>query len=309
MNKLKNVGTVISKVAGRGGLVVKKYSPEILMVTGVVGVVASTVLACKATLKVEEVVGDADDQIDKIHDVHDGVYELKEGQTYSEEDYKRDLVIAYVQKGMGIIKLYGPAVSLGIASIGCIVGSHHIMSKRNIALVAAYKATEEAFQQYRKRVIEEYGEDKDHQLKFGTTKEIVTEVVKGEDGKDKKVKKTIEKNDPNMHSQYARFFDESSTQWSKTPEYNLVFLKCQQNFMNDLLNTRGHVFLNEVYDALGLPRSQAGAVVGWVKGQGDGYIDFGMYNPDSEKARDFVNGYERSILLDFNVDGVIYDLI
>ena len=229
MNKLKNIGTAISKVAGRGGLVVKKYSPEILMVTGVVGIVASTVLACKATLKVEDVVGDADDQIDKIHDVHDGVYELKEGQTYSEEDYKRDLVIAYVQKGMAIVKLYGPAVSIGVASIACIVGSHHIMTKRNVALVAAYKATEEAFQQYRKRVIDEYGEDKDHQFKFGTTKESITEVVKDENGKDKKVKKTIEKNDPNMHSQYARFFDESSTQWSKTPEYNLVFLKCQHN--------------------------------------------------------------------------------
>lgn len=309
MNKLKNVGFAISKVAGRGGLVLKKYSPEILMVTGVVGVVTSTVLACKATLKLDDIVCDADDKIETIHDAFNGDIELKEGATYTEQDYKRDLVIAYVQKGAAIMKLYGPAVSLGVASIGCILGSHHIMSKRNVALVAAYKATEQAFEEYRKRVVDEYGEDKDHQFKYGTTKETITEVVKGEDGKDKKVKKTIEKNDPNMHSQYARFFDESSTQWSKTPEYNMVFLKCQQNFFNDMLNTRGHVFLNEVYDALGLPRSQAGAIVGWVKGQGDDYVDFGMYNPDSERARDFVNGYERSILLDFNVDGVIYDLI
>ena len=309
MNNFEKAKIAITKFAGRGGLVLKKYSPEILIVTGISGIVVSTVLACKATLKVDEVICDSDDKIQTIHDVYNGDVECKEGAIYTEEDYKKDLAIAYIQKGFAFVKLYGPAVSLGAASIACILGSHHIMSKRNVAIMAAYKATEEAFEQYRKRVVDEYGEDKDRQLKYGTTKETITETIKGEDGKDKKVKKTIEKNDPNMHSQYARFFDESSTQWSKTPEYNLTFLKCQQNYMNDLLNTRGHVFLNEVYDALGLPRSQAGAVVGWVKGHGDDFVDFGMYNPDSEKARDFVNGYERSILLDFNVDGVIYDLI
>jgi hypothetical protein len=132
-----------------------------------------------------------------------------------------------------------------------------------------------------------------------------------ENGKKIKSKKTIEVTDPNGVSQYARFFDESCVQWSKTPEYNLTFLNCQQNYANDLLHSRGHVFLNEVYDMLGIPRSQAGAVVGWVLGKDNdvGYIDFGIYDGNRMRARDFVNGYERSILLDFNVDGVIYDLI
>jgi hypothetical protein len=86
-----------------------------------------------------------------------------------------------------------------------------------------------------------------------------------------------------------------------------MFLQCQQNYFNQQLKARGHVFLNEIYDAIGLERSKAGTIVGWVTdGNGDGYIDFGMFE---DASRRFINGIEPSILLDFNVDGVIYDLI
>jgi hypothetical protein len=63
---------------------------------------------------------------------------------------------------------------------------------------------------------------------------------------------------------------------------------------------------------LGIDRSKAGSVVGWVitkEGTGDNFIDFGVFDGDNPRARDFVNGREGSILLDFNVDGVIYDKI
>ncbi|MCA1800666.1 MAG: DUF6353 family protein, partial [Actinobacteria bacterium] len=109
---------------------------------------------------------------------------------------------------------------------------------------------------------------------------------------------------------YARYFDEGSTVWSRERDYNRLRIRAIQNYANDMLKARGHLFLNEVYDELGLPRSRAGAVVGWVMSKsGDNFVDFGIYNQENERARAFVNGQEQSILLDFNVDGVIYDLL
>jgi hypothetical protein len=214
-----------------------------------------------------------------------------------------------VQSGIKLVKLYGPAITLSAASIACFLGAHNILQKRNVALIAAYKAVEKGFTDYRRRVIDELGIDKDRQFKHGIKKELVTEIEVGEDGKPKKVKKTIDIVDPNEHSVYARFFDETSAQWDHSAEHNLIFLKCQQNFANDLLRARGHLFLNEVYDMLGIPRSGAGAVVGWRIGLGDDFVDFGIFEYGKHKVRDFVNGYEPAILLDFNVDGLIYDKI
>ena len=305
MVKLNEVKGLVVKTAGRTGLVLKKYSPEILMGVGIVGVIGSTVMACKATLKVEEVLDTAHDKFDKIKYAKENIDEAE----YSEKDYQKDMTIAYVQTGVDFIKLYGPAVTLGAASIGCLLGAHGILKKRNVALMAAYKAVEQSFADYRQRVRDEFGEEKDRRYHLGIKEETVTEETVDANGKKKKVKKTVEVVDPNKISQYARFFDDSSSQWSKVPEHNLVFLKAQQNFANDLLNSRGHVFLNEVYDMLGIPRSQAGAIVGWVKGEGDDFVDFGLFNRDDDKVRDFINGYETNILLDFNVTGVIYDLI
>lgn len=306
MNKLELMKQSIKKTTGRTGLVLRKHSPEILMGAGILGIVGSTVLACKATLKLEGIIGDAQHTLDTIdHTFESGDY----SDQYTEEDAKKDKAIVYVKTGVELGKIYAPAISLGIVSVACLMGSHNIMKRRNVAVVAAYKAVEESFANYRRRVVEEFGKDKDEEYRYGIvrTEETVTET--GEDGKKKKVKKVVNSLDPNHISQYARFFDDGCTNWSKTPEYNMIFLKAQQNYANDLLISRGHLFLNEVYDMLGIPRSQAGAVVGWVLDKdSDNFVDFGMYD-NNEKTRDFINGYERTILLDFNVDGVIYDLI
>lgn len=306
MSKLNSIKQSISKATGRAGLVLKKNSPEILMGVGIAGIIGSTVLACKATLKLDEVVYKAKNTLETIdRTAEDEFYE----DIYSEEDKVRDKTLVYVQTAAEVGKLYAPAIGLGAFSVGCLIGSHNIMKKRNLAVVAAYKAAEESFASYRKRVVEEFGAEKDKEYRFGLVRkeEMVTET--DDKGKTKKVKKVVETLDPNHVSQYARFFDDGCTNWSKTPEYNMIFLKAQQNYANDLLISRGHLFLNEVYDMLGIPRSQAGAVVGWVLNEdNDNFVDFGIYS-DNEQTRDFVNGYERSILLDFNVDGVIYDLI
>ena len=302
---LDNIKKLVVGGAGRGGLIFKKYSPELLMGVGVVGVLVSAVMACKSTLKIDDIKTESESKLEKIRYAHENL----DKETYSDMDYKKDLALTYAQTGLDFVKLYGPALLVGAVSIGCILGSHGILKKRNLAVVAAYKAVEKSFSDYRKRVIDELGIDKDRLFKNGIVQSKIKVTEMDENGKVKKSEQTIETIDPNGISQYARFFDEGSQQWSKTPEYNFTFLKCQQNYANDLLHSRGHIFLNEVYDMLGIPRSQAGAVVGWVRGVGDAFVDFGMFNGESMAARDFVNGYERSILIDFNVAGVIYDMI
>lgn len=299
---------------GRGGLVLKKYSPEILTAAGVIGTIGSTVLACKATLKVEDILDEAKKKSNLINAVHDG--EIEVDAEYTDKDYSKDLLVNRTQTAVKLIKLYGPAISLGALSITAILGGQHILRKRNVAVMAAYKLCEESFNNYRSRVKDELGEEKDRQFYYGMTEETVKDKVKSEDGKTKTVTKKVEKAPDHLYSQYARFFDEANINWDKSPEQNMYFLKMVQNQMNDKLKARGHVFLNEVYDALGFDRSEAGQLVGWVWSNdntameaGDGYIDFGIFDGNDYAKRAFVNGDERSILLDFNIDGMIYDLI
>lgn len=299
---------------GRGGLILKKYSPEILTAAGVIGTVGSTVLACKATLKVEDILDEAKKKSNLINAVHDG--EIEVDAEYTDKDYSKDLLVNRTQTAVKLIKLYGPAISLGVLSITAILGGQHILRKRNVAVMAAYKLCEESFNNYRSRVKDELGDEKDRQFYYGMTEETVKDKVKSKDGKTKTVTKKVEKAPDHLYSQYARFFDEANINWDKSPEQNMYFLKMVQNQMNDKLKARGHVFLNEVYDALGFDRSEAGQLVGWVWNKdntameaGDGYIDFGIFDGNDYAKRAFVNGDERSILLDFNIDGMIYDLI
>lgn len=288
-------------IVGKGKFVIQKYSPEILLGSGIVGVLSGTVLACKATMKVDEVMETYEEKVNKIEKASSLNLE-----NYTDEDSKKDHLIAKTQLVIDFAKLYAPAVVCEIGGIVCICSSYGILKKRNLALVAAYSAVQEAFESYRKRVIEEFGEETDKLIKNGARKEKAT--VIGEDGKKKK-QDVIVGYDEWTPSGYARFFDESNPYWVKNAEKNLIFLNLQQSYFNDLLNIRGHVFLNEVYERLGLPHTQAGSIVGWKKNCGDGYVDFGIYNAKNPSAVDFVNGYERNILLDFNVDGIIWNLI
>lgn len=287
----------ISQRVARTALLAQKSSPEVLLATGIVGMVGSTVLACRATLKMESLLEDTKEKLDTAKTL--------EHPSYSERDRQRDVSLIYYQTGIKAVRLYAPAIVLGGLSIYALTTSHSIMTKRTVALTAAYGALEKGFQEYRERVIDKYGEDEDRNFRYGSQQ---IEVVDSKSGK----KKTVTRVGRDEPSIYARFFDVSSSSWNKEPEYNMMFLQCQQNYANDKLHARGHVFLNEVYDMLGLERSKAGAVVGWIlskNGETDNYIDFGVFHGKTQAARDFVNGFEGSILLDFNVDGVIYDKI
>lgn len=308
LNKTEIVNNVTRKLY-KVKFKMKKHSPELLVGAGVVGVVASTVLACKATLKVNQVLEESRTNIDKIHTAKEtGVTEA--GLEYSEDDAKKDLTVIYIQSGLKLAKLYAPAVAIGAASIGAIVGGHTILRKRNIALAAAYATIDKNFKDYRGRVVERFGEALDKELRYNIKSKEVEEIVVNEDGTESVVKKTVPIADEiNEYSDYARFFDEACAGWTKDPEYNLIFLKQQQNYANDLLKRQGYLFLNDVYKMLGIDVTKAGQVVGWIYDEknpiGDNYVDFGIYNINNERNRAFVNGRERNILLDFNVDGNI----
>jgi hypothetical protein len=309
MNK-NEIMTKMTRTLNRTGLKLRKHSPEILLAAGVVGVVTSGVMACKATLKVEEIIDDAKNKIDMIHTVS---ADPDMNEKYSEEDSKKDLAIVYTQTAVKLVKLYGPSVALGVVSLGCMIGSNRILNKRNVALAAAYTAVDKSFKEYRGRVIERFGKQLDKELKYGIKAEEVEEVSVDEKGKETTQKTTLEVMDPNAYSPYSIVFDDGNTGWDPDPELTKYFLIQQQNWANDRLKAKGHLFLNEVYDMLGAKRTKAGAQVGWVYDEknpvGDNYVDFGIFDIYNPKSRDFVNGYEKVIVLDFNVDGVILDLI
>lgn len=291
---------------------IKKHSPEILLIAGVVGVVTSAVMACKATTKVNDIMEDAKYSVDTIHDgVNKG--EIL-GKEYTEEDGKKDLTIVYAQTGIKLAKLYGPAVMLGTVSIVSILASNNIMHKRNAALAAAYATVDQSFKEYRGRLIERFGKELDRELKYNIKTKEIEETVIDENGKETTITKTVEAVDPNTCiSEYARFFDDGCTGWEKNAEMNLCFLRNAQAFANQKLQEQGYLFLNDVYEMLGIPKTSYGQVVGWYYNEecptGDNFVDFGIYDLYNERKRAFVNGHERVILLDFNVDGNILEYI
>ena len=300
----------MSRTIGKINLKFRKHSPEIMVVAGVVGVVGSTILACKATTKLSQITEESKENINQIHEY---VEENGYSEKYTEQDYKKDLTITYTQTAVKIAKIYAPAVILGTLSITSILAGHNITRKRNLALSAAYVAVDKSFKEYRARVVERFGEKLDKELRYNIKQVESEEVVRNDEGGEEIVKTTTEVTDPNTYSEYARFYEDGCLGWTKDPEANLIFLKQQQNYANDKLKRRGYLFLNEVYDMLGIPRTKAGQIVGWIYDNknpiGDNFVDFGIYDISKPKNRDFVNGYERSILLDFNVDGNILDLI
>lgn len=263
---------VVTKFISRTGLKLRKHLPAIMTAAGIITGGACVVTACKQTLKVHE---EIKPNLESI------------AQKREEGAQKADIRKEYISIAGKAVKAYAVPAAFGAASVALTVGGHKVLTKENAALASAYIALDKSFKAYKKKnpmptakkVQDEYGND-------------VAEAP-------------VIVQDTNEISPYARFFDRGNTNWCKSPEATLIFLKGVQNFCNDKLHCNGHLFLNEVYDELGIPRSEAGQYVGWVDGVGDSFVDFGIFNKDDPMARNFVNGYEDAILLDFNVDGPI----
>ena len=296
----------------------QKHSPEILVVAGIIGTVVGAIMACKATTKVNSILESASSDIDAIHDCMENKSLTED---YSEEDGKKELMAVYAQTAVKFVKLYAPSVLIGALSITSILASNNILRKRNVALAAAYATIDEGFKKYRNRVVERFGEQVDRELRYNLkVKKFKEKEVDPETGKEKKVEKTAFVVNPSDISDYARFFEKYTVDedgnsivnphWDENNEYNLMFLKAQENYANDLLRAKKRLFLNEVYEMLGLPRTKAGQIVGWVydpdNPKADSYVDFGIYS-DNLSYSDYVNGFDPAILLDFNVDGNIWE--
>lgn len=294
MNKLSKFFAPVTRLASKTGLVMKAKSPEILVVAGVASIVTGTVLMCKSTLKVDEVLTKYEDDKDRIDQCAED-----HPEDYPEEAKRHDKFVNARNMVFGMVKIYGPGASLMAVGIACMLGSYGIMRKRNVALMAAYKTMESAFSEYRKRVADRYGDEVEKEILHGFEPRKKNEPVEG----------PRVMNSGGTISPYARFFDETCRAWCRDAESNLYFLRCIQQQANDMLQAKGHLFLNEVYDLLDIERTTIGQYAGWVLGNGDDYIDFGIYDIDNKKRREFVNGIEKSILLDFNCDGDICGLI
>lgn len=278
----------ITKTLFRAALVVKKNAPNLLFAGGIAGVAGGTVMACRATLKLSEELPKMKQDLEAVRENID-----------DPEEQKRALALVYGMNVSKVVKLYAPPVIVLGASVGALTGSHVQLTRRNAGMTAAYAALAKVHDEYRARVKADIGEDKEYEIH----RAITTEKVDLPNGKKEKIKVV-----GNGGSGYARFFDEGSRDFKKNAEMNRIFIKCQQAYANELLHSRGHVFLNEVYDALGFERTPEGSVVGWVHPteDGDGFVDFGMYESRNDR---FVQGLERVCHLDFNVDGLIWDKI
>lgn len=308
----------MSRKVHKFGFNVKKHSPEILAVTGTIGVVASAVMACKATTKLNDILEDSKEDIDLIHEKSEDI-DFCEKHDYTEEDTKKDLLIVYAQTGIKMVKLYGPSIALGTLSLGCLLQSSNILRKRNVALAAAYATVDKGFKQYRGRVVERFGDAVDRELRYNIKAKEVEEIVVNENGNETVVKKTINVVNQEDISEFGRKFSQYTVNrkgktilnpyWQPDNDYNLVFLKKQEQYANQILRSKGYLILNDVYDMLGLPPTKEGHIIGWIycedeaNPMGDNYVDFGLNNNDVL----FSDDDESSLVLDFNVDGSIWE--
>lgn len=289
------------------GFEIKKHSPEILVVAGIVGTVTSAIMACKASTKVNEILDEAQSKLGAIQEITED-----EEAVFAKEDIVKAKVVVCAKTGVELLKLYGPSLALGTVSITSILAGHDILRKRNVALTAAYATLDKGFKNYRNRVVERFGEELDKELRYNIKAKEIKETVVDENGKKKTIKKTVKVSDPtDLYSDYARCFAPGNIGWDDDPEFSLMFLKRQQEAANKILKSKGHLLLNDVYDMLGFHKTVAGQSVGWLyrpndpNHKGDNYVDFGIYRIDIPENVNFVNGDEKCIWLDFNVDGPV----
>lgn len=296
---MKFIPAPLARTLAAQAFKVQENSPTLLFAGGVVGVIGTVILASRATLKLEDVLEETNTKLEEVKQLENKNFALRDSK-YTAKDATHDRTILYVDSVVKITKLYGPAILLGAASIAMLTSSHRILSRRNAGLTAAYVAIEKSFDQYRERVRAELGEEKDKEFYHGT-QIITTEDEKG------KVTETKVLGDGKL-SQYAVIYDEMNPNWRGLPEIDRVFLDAQQRYANERLRREGTLLLNDVYEALGFPRTSAGCVVGWKwNGEGDNFVDFGYGNwPTTE---DYIHAREVGVVLDFNVDGLVYNKI
>lgn len=312
---------VICNAANLSAKVLRDNKEKILLGTGLAAGLGTVILASKGTLAAKDILAEHKQNVKDINEAAAASEEYKESK-----DYKSDVLGNCVATGSKLAKAYAPSVVMGATSVCCILAQHKMMSNKVVkleetvaSLSAAYIAVDTAFKKYRKRVVDKYGVEVDRELRFGEHTETIDITEVDEKGKTKKHKEKVKVVDDLDISDYAKFFDATSAEFIyQDPQHykpdwdaNIRFLNIRQTYCNTKLEKQGYLFLNDVYDELGIPRTKAGQVVGWIFDPEDPTIDsrvsFGIFEPRNHRT---INGYEEEcILLDFNVDGVIVDKI
>lgn len=297
--------TVI-RAAKKGAFKAQKHLPEILMVVGVGLGIASTVTACKATMKAKPIIDDAKDELDIIHKAAD------DNPEYADAAAKKDITRVYFNTGTQLGRLYAPSVGLGVASLACMIGSNVVLGKRLSAAIAAYAALDNNFRNYRDRVKNALGEDKELEVYHNAPK-----LPSGED--EQEIEIIADDSDAveiDGYSIYARRFDKHNKNWKNDTGFNLMWLRGVQRYCQNLLETYGFLSLNRVYEELGMKKNAGAQIVGWIydpdnpNHKGDNVISFGLYDPvTGALVTDAQNTEDNSLILDFNIDGVIIDRI
>lgn len=303
------IPTTITRFGGKIVLFGKRHAPEILLAAGVVSTIAGTVVACKATLKVDDILDEHKDTMIRIKNKYEKSEKGETDKPYTKRDKQEDTVKMYAVTAGRMIKNYAPAAGLTIGGIGCMLGACGIYRSWYFGAVALYTELDTKFKEYRGRVIEDRGETKDLEYMYGLKAE---EIATTKEGCDEPVVETVltvpeEKSfdeyvKEHGHSPYARIFDSTNPNWNNNPIYNRKWLEGQETFLNNQLQTRGYLFLDEVLTHLGWPATKASKQVGWLKDRGDGFVSLNIIQPYNSR---FVNGYEPSCIVDFNVDGII----
>lgn len=321
--KKEEIMTKATQMLSKTAFKLKKASPTIMVVGAAIGGVTATVLACKATLKAQDILAEHKTGVEKIHKAKDkvdsGEIELSEGETYTEKDMKDDITKQYLKTGLKLAKVYAPAVGLGAASLGCMFGSHHIMTKRNATLTAAYIALEQTFNSYKNRVTDRFGERVQHELEQNI-KAVEVETKKVDENGVEEVIKEYKDIAEQADDPCSLIFDETVDTWERDADRNRNYLLLMQSAANRRLRTQGHLFLNEVLTMIGTHggqslRTPTGQIVGWIYDPNNtslqNHVDFGITNyvPNNEALNSFIRGEERSVIMHFNCDGVIIDKI
>lgn len=321
--KKEEIMTKATQVLSKTAFKLKKASPTIMVVGAAIGGVTATVLACKATLKAQDILAEHKTNVEKIHEVKDkvdtGEIQMSEGETYTEKDMKDDITKQYLKTGLKLAKVYAPAVGLGAASLGCMFGSHHIMTKRNATLTAAYIALEQTFNSYKNRVTDRFGERVQHELEQNI-KAVEVETKKVDENGVEEVIKEYKDIAEQADDPCSLVFDETVDTWQRDADLNRNYLLLMESAANKRLRTQGHLFLNEVLSMIGTHggqslRTPTGQIVGWIYDPDNtslhNHVDFGISNyvPNSETLNSFIRGEERSVIMHFNCDGVIIDKI
>ena len=311
---LKAIGGTVSKAAIRTGLKIRKVSPELMLIGGIIAGGAAIVTACIATKKVVE---DENGDISKCNEELEVVRKEKEENPEQLDIHELSRKIGK-KKWKTILKLagkyakaFGIPIFLAILAMTLVLASHGVLKKRYVSTTIAYKALDEAFRDYRERIKEAVGEEKELHYYNGTHEGGESSII--DENGEVQTSKVIVKDVSKKNTPYEFDFNARTApgNWEANSDYNHLFLTSVENYLNDLLNARGHVFMNEALDALGMKRTPEGAIVGWLKGcGGDDYVDLGFTDYYTDEYSDAQSeGYLQNIHLNFNVDGLIWDKI